>query len=158
MSPLQTTSTPDFGYHAPAKRLLWKWSIGITAIILIFYAWQCGSAIMLSRNSVEGLVRHFHEQLNTAQFEQISREASEGFNHAQSVKLFGAIHSKLGDAGDQKLINTSINTGSDGTFVTTRYKTEFAHGSAIETFTWIRKSSSLKLYGYNIESDVFLSN
>jgi len=73
------------------------------------------------------------------------------------VKFLEAIHTKLGNAGAERLLNATVNAGTDGTFVTTEYDTTFAGGSAIETFTWIKKRGALKLYGYNVQSNTFLS-
>lgn len=153
-----STAVPDFGYQARSSRVFWKWSIGITAVVLLFYAWQCGSAMMLGRSSADQLVRRFHQELNGARFDQISREADEGFGHDETLKLLAAVHTKLGDAGAQSLENMNINAGTDGTYVTTQFSTQFARGLATETFTWIKKSGELKLYAYNIESDAFLRN
>jgi len=129
--------------------------------VLTFYAWQCGSAIVLSRGSANSAVRHFHQELNDNQYEQIYLEASEGFSeegkHVELVKFLEAIHTKLGNAGAERLLNATVNAGTDGTFVTTEYDTTFAGGSAIETFTWIKKRGALKLYGYNVQSNTFLS-
>ena len=165
MSPITTPHegrVPDFGYRAPARkdvRVLWKLSLVLSAVVLTFYMWQCGSAIMMGRNSANQLVRHFHRELNSAQYGEIFDEADEGFTKREELaSLLGAVHTKLGDAGTESLTNMSVNAGTDGTFVTTEYKTVFARGSAIETFTWIKKGGTLKLYGYNVQSSVFVTD
>jgi hypothetical protein len=84
------STTPNFGYKVPQKRILWKWSIGITSAVLLFYTWQCGSALILGRSSADQLVRSFHQELNSARFDQISREADEGFGHDETLKLLAS--------------------------------------------------------------------
>jgi hypothetical protein len=160
----ENTSTPDFGYSSPPKRVrvLWKLSLAVTAVTLVFYVWQCGSAITEGRRSANELVRRFHQMLNGGNYEQIAQEADQVLlqegHHDELVALLGAVHTKLGNASTESLTNMSVNSGTDGTFVATEYKTTFAHGSAVETFTWIKRGNTLKLYGYNVQSNAFLAN
>jgi len=46
-----------------------------------------------------------------------------------------------------------VNATTGGTFIVSQYNTTFDHGSAVETFRWIRASGALKLSGYNIQSN-----
>jgi hypothetical protein len=158
-----TSSTPDFGYAPTPKRvrILWKLSSAVTAVILIFYVWQCGSAITEGRRSANQLVQRFHQLLNGSHYEQIAQESDQALLQEEKqedlVTLLAAVHTKLGDVAGESLTNMSVNAGTDGTFVKTEYKTTYSRGSAVETFTWIKRGGTLKLYGYNIQSNAFLS-
>lgn len=152
---------PDFGYKAePRKRVLWKWSLLITAIGLLYLAWQCGSGLYSGSKLAEGAVRRFHDQLNAGQFERICQEADEAFSegprHDQLIETLQAVHRKLGDAIDEKRGNINVNVNTQGTFVTVEFFTLFATDQAHETFTWRKSGNALKLYGYNVQSKAFL--
>jgi hypothetical protein len=154
---------PDFGAaESPRKRVLWRWSLAATAFVLIFFAWQCGSALR-DKTSANISVRRFHEELNSGQYEEIYREADRGLaeqgKHDQLVKFLEAVHVKLGDADTESLLSITVNTTtSGGTFTVAQYETTFAQGAAVETFTWTRHRGTLKLYGYNIQSNALVVN
>jgi Protein of unknown function (DUF4019) len=158
ISPL---AIPD---HAPisraSKTVLWKWSFVATAAILVFLMWQCGSALYRGRQLAETAVREFHRNFNTGQYEQVYLAADPTFaqnaNHEELLKLLEAVHRKLGDAKSEKLLSLNVNTLPSGTFIITRYTTVFTLGTATETFTWIKRGSTLKLYGYNIQSNALI--
>ena len=141
--------------------MLWKLSFALIAVVVTFYAWQCGSAFVESRGLADAAVRHFHQEFNGAQYEQISQEADDGFadekKHEELVKFLESAHTRLGDASSEKFVNMIVNAGTDGTFLRTEYNTTFVRGSAVETFTWAKKSGVLKLSAYDIRSNAFLS-
>jgi hypothetical protein len=57
--------SPEIGEGArPKKRILWKWSLVVTAARLLFLMWQCGSALCLAYKSGGEAVGHFYAQLN----------------------------------------------------------------------------------------------
>ncbi len=154
---------PDFGYGpASPNRKLWKWSLVLCAVILLFLTWQCGSALREAPRLTNQAVRHFHQQLNLGHYEEIYREADHGFSeggrHEELLTALEAVHAKLGDAGDETLLNIRVKATTSGTALRTQYNTTFARGSAIETFTWIKKDGGLKLYGYSVESKELLVN
>jgi hypothetical protein len=152
---------PDFGYTTSPKRVLWKWSVAAAAAILVFLMWQCGSALQQGRGLANAAVRHFHQELNSGNYEHICQGADEGFSqgekHDELLRLLEAVHRKLGDAGDESQVNMNVNATTDGTFITTEYNTRFAQGQAIETFTWVKSGGTLKLYGYNVQSKALLN-
>jgi len=51
-----------------------------------------------------------------------------------------------------------VNATTSGTFIVARYNTMFARGPAVETFTFVKKSGTLKLPEYHIESEALLVN
>lgn len=124
--------------------------------------WQCGSALHEGSGLANIAVREFHQRLNAGQYEAIYRQADVGFTregkHDEMVKFLAAVHAKLGDAGATNLVNIRVNATTNGTFLTAEYNTTFARGSAVEMFTWIKKSGNLALHGYNIQSNVLVLN
>jgi hypothetical protein len=154
---------PNFDYAlARPKRAWWKWSLGLTALLLIYLMWQCGSALRQGRVLAEPAVQAFHAKFNAGNYEEIYQEADAGFTgegkHDELVKFLTAVHTKLGDAGVTNQVNMLVNAATSGTFITTRYDTTFARGKAAETFTWIKKNGTLKLYGYHIEGNALIEN
>jgi hypothetical protein len=164
LPPPTFTSAPDFG-RAPRKPSgkVWIWTGAATLIILLFFAWECGSAFLRGKKLADTAVQHFHEQLNDGQYDEIIAEADEGFRaastHDDAVKLFSQVHDQLGDAGASSFAGINMNSSTgQGTTLTCNYTTVFAHGSAAETFTWKKNGSTLKLYGYHIQSDALTLN
>ena len=160
-----TTPTPtpasDLGYAPPSnKRALWKWYLAATAVVLVFLMWQCGSALYKAKGPSNTAAQEFHQKLNAGQYEEILAEADERFARAEKhddlVGFLEAIHTKLGNAGVEKLTNIKVNATTAGTFIVAQYKTAFDDGSAIETFTWIKSSGVLKLCGYHIQSNALI--
>jgi hypothetical protein len=161
--PVSTPSLDSSGYPAARpKRELWKWSLAVTIVILLFSMWQCGSALVQGRKLANAAVRHFHQQLNTEEYEEIYRETDDRFKAGQShdefVKFLQAVHKKLGDAGEEKQVSIRADTNTYGTFITTWYSTAFATSTATETFIWVKSSGTLKLYGYHIQSNDLILN
>jgi hypothetical protein len=158
---LPSTSVPDPARVAPAKRVLWKWSAAVVALLLVFLMWRCGSALVQGRKLADAAVKQFHERLNAGNFEEIYRDADEGFrgqNHDNSIKLLEAVHNKLGLAGTATQDNLRVDTNTLGTFLTAQYSTVFAAGAATEMFTWKKSGEILKLYRYDIQSNSLILN
>ena len=157
------STAPSFdSTPARPKRAWWKWSIGVTALLLIYLTWQCGSALHQGKVLAEPAVQAFHAKLNAGPYEEIYQEADSGFTgegkHDELVKFLTAVHTKLGDAGVTNQVNMLVNATMSGTFITARYDTTFGRGKAAETFTWIKKNGTLKLYGYHIEGNALIEN
>lgn len=160
MNVTQTMTSPAETAHKPV-RVFWKWSFFITAVVLAFFMWQCGSALLQGRRSSNEAVRQFHQDLNAENYELIWQEASQGFTqsgkHDELVKFLHGVHTKLGSVASESLLNINVNVNPNGTFITTRYNTQFANGPAVETFTWIKSAGALKLYGYNVQSNALFN-
>jgi Protein of unknown function (DUF4019) len=152
----------DGSAPGPPKRVLWKWSFAATAAILLFLMWQCGSAFYEGRGLSNASVREFHQRLNGGRYEEIYEKADEGLagsgKHDELVKFLQAVHTKLGNAAVENLVNMRVNATTGGTFIVARYNTTFERGSAVETFTWIKSRSALKLYGYDIRANASVVN
>jgi hypothetical protein len=160
MSATQTVTSPVEPSRKPI-RVLWRWSFFITAVVLAFFMWQCGSALLQGRHLSNQAVRQFHEELNAREYEVICQDASDGFTrstkHDDILKFLEGVHTKLGSADSESLLSLNANATTNGTFLVTRYNTQFANGPAVETFTWIKSAGALKLYGYNVQSNALFN-
>ena len=163
---MTTPSVPNLdssGYPAARpRRVLWKWSLAVTGVVLLILMWQCGSAMVQGRKQANTAVQSFHQQLNTEQYEEIYRDADDGFkaggDHDDLIKFLQAVHKKLGNAVDATQASIRVDRNTHGTFITAWYNTAFTSGSATETFTWVSGTSTLKLYGYHIQSNALILN
>jgi len=73
-------------------------------------------------------------------------------------KFFGAIHRKLGDAGEWSLQGWNVNVTTSGTIVRLECKTKFARGEATESFVWRVRGESASLMGYHINSVALITD
>lgn len=162
MKTIASTPGLDSSEYPAVRRkwVLWKWSLAVTGVILLLLMWQCGSAFVQGRKQANAAVHHFHQQLNTEEYEEIYRESDDGFkagqNHDELIEFLQAVHRKLGNAGDATRTSIRVDTNTHGTFITTWYRTAFATGSATEMFIWVESSGTLKLYGYHIQSNALI--
>jgi hypothetical protein len=87
------------------RRVLWKWSLTLTAAVLVFMMWQCESALNLGSESADQAAQRFHDHLNRGEFDEICREAdsafSQGEKHDEVVRFLEQVHRKLGNAGGE---------------------------------------------------------
>jgi hypothetical protein len=162
MSEPTQSATSSFGSSVgpPRKRILWKWSLALTALVLLYVMWQCGSALDLGSRSADQAVQRFHDHLNRGEFDEICREGdpafSQGEKHDELVHLLEQVHRKLGNAEGARRVNLHASAGTSGTFVTAQFTTHFEQAPAAETFAWRTGWNTLKLYGYNVQSNAFL--
>jgi len=141
---------------APRKGVLWKWTIAATLVLIAILFWRCGTGLLEGRRLSANGVRQFHSLLNSGQCERIYEGASDAFRTAGSkedlIKFLQTIHRKLGDAGTHTLDSMNVTATPTGTYITAVYRTTFAGGEAVETFTWVKSGQRVVLNGYNIQS------
>jgi hypothetical protein len=138
-------------------RVLWKWSFLFLLVLVVWGTWQCTSALRMGSRLAQPAVQQFHQQLDAGQYQAICNQAAEGFcasgADGEAVRFLKGVHEKLGHAGAAKGGPINVNAGTAGTFVTAQFDTSFALGPAVETFTWIKSGSTLKLYRYDVQSN-----
>jgi len=158
---------PSYGHvpvpvPPPPKRRFPKWLIVLGVVLLLAVLWKCGSVFYAGRKLANAFVQDFHQKLNSGQYEEICNAADDGFTrsgkHEDLIKFFASVHTKLGNAGDHTLTNLRIDSNTNGTFLIAHYSTTFERGAAEETFTWVSSGNTLRLYGYNIQSNALLTN
>jgi hypothetical protein len=101
-------------------------------------------------------VAKFHNNLNGQQYERIYATSDQGLKaaapKADAVKLFSAVHQKLGDYQSGKRTGWRANYNTSGNNLVVEYQSKFDHGDATETFTFVGPDKALRLFGYNINS------
>jgi len=121
-----------------------------------------GCAIAESTKQEQGLVDRFHEHLNRQAYGAIYGESDalyrDAASEAKSLRLFSAVHRKLGDEVSATVTGWRVNVTPQGTFVVLGYKTTFRQGDAVETFTFHRNGDASDLAGYNINSEALITN
>src|SRR5579872_5641200 len=101
LCPSRRRPVHDFKYETapPRKRLLWKWSLALTAAVLVVLLWQCGSGLSQGRELSAAAVRHFHAQLNQAEFAEIWAQSEEELQNTGQqqdfVDFLSAVHRLL---------------------------------------------------------------
>jgi hypothetical protein len=153
---------PNVGHTAnPPKRILWKWSLAIAAIVLLFLMWQLGSALYSGPKLSDTAVQRFHDELNRGQYDEICREGDEGFHqgerHDDLLRFLQLVHTRLGNLEISKQVNLHVKAGTGGTFLTSQYSSHFTQGQAMETFTWRKQGGTLTLYGFSVQSKALLN-
>jgi hypothetical protein len=140
---------------------LWKLSLAITGVVLMFLMWQCGSGLLRGKRQANYAVHDFHLRLNSGEYEAIYSEADEGFRlgqtHDDLMRLLKTIHDKMGTTESEKQVSLNVSTNVRGTLITSVYETKFSNGVAHEKFTWVQKGDALKLFAYNIVSNVLVA-
>jgi hypothetical protein len=129
-------------------------------VLVLFVLWQCGSALYQGPALSNNAVWRFHTHLNNGEFGAICDEAdvplAQGEMRDELLDILQGVHRKLGDAGEEKLVNLNVNVTVSGTFLHTQYVTTFAQGQATENFTWRKSGETLELYRYYVQSRAFL--
>jgi len=155
---LRTPQPPSLSLPIRMPR---KSSLAAPMIALVLLLCGC-SAVTEGAKSADAAVQHFHQQLNSGQYEQTYSEANEGFRsgqkHEELIKFLGAVHRKLGNAGEARFVDLQINATTDGTFLAASYETKFANGPATESFTWKKNGGAWELFSYHIESMALIMN
>src|SRR5690349_953907 len=131
----------------PRRRVYWKWSLGLTAVLLVFVAWQCVSGFSHGRSLSARAVEHFHGQLNGGRYTEIWEQADEAFRSTGSeqefVRFLEAVHRKLGNAQLASLNTITVQTMTNGSSLVAVYRTQFDRDMANETFTWTQRADVL---------------
>jgi hypothetical protein len=143
------------------KRVLLKWSLLATVLLLGYFMWQCGSGMRAGARLSDDAVRRFHSQLDLEAYGNIVRESDEAFqnsgNHDEIIKFLAGVHSKLGLSRGFTRTNIFVNASSNGTFIKVAYQSTFDQGNAVEAFTWRKAGAGLKLVSYEVNSNAFLT-
>lgn len=135
--------------------------MGITAFVVAYLFWQCGSAVMHGRRLSNAAVQNFHHQLDSEKYDEIFEMADESFRTSKSkedsLNVLRTVHAKLGDVRSETLTQVTVQSTGAGTFVTATYRTTFDQGEAIEQFTWVKRGETLLLRGYHVDSNALIS-
>jgi hypothetical protein len=157
---------PMYTRQERSNRKAWIWAVVGVAVLFLFGLYECGSKVYTTFHSgwteASAAAHQFHEELNAANFDQISSEADPGFQdpdkRQELIKFLTAVHTKLGNATSEKLTNLNLHANTNGRFIVATFSSHFEKGDAEETIVWKRDGETLRLYRYNINSDAFVIN
>jgi hypothetical protein len=162
MEQAATISVPANVQPKPKRNPMFlKWSLVATALVLVYFMWQCGSGMSAGARLSDDSVRHFHSQLDSEAYADILGESDGAFqnsgNRDEIIKFLAGVHSKLGSSHSFNRTNIFVNATTGGTFIRVTYKSAFDQGNAVETFTWRKADGGLKLLRYDINSNLFVT-
>jgi hypothetical protein len=158
-----TTGTPLDNYPAQPKprRVLLKWSLLATVLVLGYFMWQCGSGMRAGARLSDDSVRHFHSQLDSEAYGDIVRASDEAFQNSENsdeiIKFLAGVHSKLGPSRGSTRTSIFVNANTNGTYIKVTYQSTFDQGNAVEAFTWKKAGAGLKLVRYDVNSNAFVT-
>ena len=139
-----------------AVRVLWKWSLAATAVLIAYFVWQLAAGLTMAQASAYEAIDSFHAQLNRGDYQAIVEGADDGFSKGwteeELVRFFGRLHTRLGNAGATSGCMVGATATLTQTFVTARCNTTFEKGEGVETFSWIKSDNVLRLRSYYISS------
>jgi hypothetical protein len=152
---------PPIAERKRKDRKVLLWALLITAVILLLLLWRCGTAFYKGAVASDAAAGEFHAKLNAERYQEIYSQADGQFKTSgkeeEYTQFFRGIHDKLGNAGTSTRGNINLNASPGGRYVIVTYQTKFAHGEAVETFTWRWQGERLLLVGYNIQSNELFS-
>jgi hypothetical protein len=112
-------------------------------------------------NGAHGGVARFHAELNAGQFDRIYKEAAPEWQQATSepdtIKLFTAVHTKLGSFMSGSQTGWHVNYSTGGTTTVLAYASKFQKGVGRETFTFRSSGNQVQLMAYNIDSRALIT-
>ena len=144
--------------HARVRR------ISLTIAILLTLAGGSACAGFAAKGDAETGVASFHGMLDAEQYTDIYSGTDDIFKNATSetqfTEILQAVHRKLGAVVStaQTSIYSREQAGTNaGSYLSLTYKTEFAQGSATESFNWRVVDGKVHLAGYNIQSSLLIT-
>jgi hypothetical protein len=129
-----------------------------SAIVLLAALSGCN----LSKNLDEAkrATEHFHEQLAAGEDEAIYDQATPAFQDTLRRDVakgyFARIRRKMGTCGSSQSTDISMNTNTQGTFVTLGFETHCSAGQLAESFVWLMENGQARLQSYNASSAALL--
>lgn len=115
-----------------------------------------GCGLTKGKGTSEAAVSRFHERLDKGDFAGIYAGTHPDFKKASTEKAFvdllSAVHRKLGLIKSTTETGWNVSTFNLRTNIVLTYKTIFASGEAVETFTYRMEDDKPILLGYHINS------
>jgi hypothetical protein len=151
---------PSFS-PSPAPRSKTKWIVvsSLIVVFLLILLWTCGKGVYRDYRVASAAVELFHHRLDNGDFDTIYSDAGDGFRSfgtkADQIKFLETTHQKLGNSGKTSPLGFHVNWRNRQMFVDQVYSTQFARGTAQESFVWVMENGTARhgtprLYGYRI--------
>ena len=128
-----------------------------------------GAAVLLAGCSIgkdlpvaEAQVKQFHAMLDAGQFTQIYRAGAPELRAAtpekDMVAIFDAVHRKLGAFQSATTTGWNDNFNNADHFIVLNQKAKYAHGDAVEEFTYRLSGGKATLAGYHVTSTALITS
>lgn len=128
-------------------------SVAFGFILLIILG--CG-AVTDGKPAAETAIARFHAMLNDERYEEIYAGLDPQFKEVSTeqemLEILQAVHIKLGKVTATTNQTWRANSYNLETQLLMVQDTEFEHGKAVETFTFLYADKKVSLVGYNINS------
>ena len=141
----------------PASRSKSKWIVvsSLAVAFLLLLLGTCGRGFYRDYRVASAAVELFHQRLDHADFDTIYTDASDSFRSASTkaalITFLQTTHQKLGNSGKASSLGFHVNWRNRQKFVDQVYNTQFAQGTAQESFDWVMENGNLRLYGYHVK-------
>ena len=150
-APAPSSSTVPRGSRR--TRLIVLFSLAALASVVVLL--NIGKGAYQSYTLASDADRHFHWQLDSADYDGIYRDASDEFRRISSSndsrRFFAAVHQKMGNSGKSTTAGFHVNWNGRW-WISQVLDTQFALGRGRESFIWVLERDHLRLYGYHFDS------
>ncbi len=111
--------------------------------------------------AAEDGVAAFHHAMDAGQFEAIYQGSAADMKTSASqddlIKLFTALHTKLGNYKSGKTVSWNDNSNTSGHYVTLVREAQFDRGPAKEEFVFRIEDKRTVLAGYHVSSNALIT-
>jgi len=155
------STLPTFPAAPPAKprKNLWQ-TIAIVALFLGpvggVLVWKVGKSTYQDYQIASAAADHFHQQLNTGDYDHIYESATDEFRRwgkrEDLNRFFDNIRQKMGNAGTPSSLGFHVNWRNGVLWVDQTFNTKFEKGQAQEYFVWKIQQDQPRLYEYRIDA------
>jgi hypothetical protein len=127
----------------------------LLVVVLLILLWSCGKGVYRDYRVSSAAVELFHHRLDSGDFDTIYSDASDSFRSsgtkADQIKFLETTHQRLGNSRKTSPLGFHVNWRNRQMFVDQVYSTQFAQGTAQESFVWVMENGNPRLYGYQIK-------
>lgn len=129
--------------------------ITLATLALIVVLLNIGKGAYQSYELSSDAAKHFHWQLDSADYDGIYRDASDEFRHSgrpdDSRRFLETIHQKMGNSGKSSIAGLHVNWNGRW-WISQVLDTQFALGRGRESFIWVLERDHLRLFSYHIDA------
>jgi len=130
-------------------------------LLLSFVLVLCGcSGPGETLNQSENAIKKFHAMYNKSQYDKIRDRSADEYKAiatpTMNFRVMKTFKKKLGKWKSGKRQSWRLNYVTGGSNMVLVYKSKFAKGSAVETFTFKQSDGEAKLTGYFVNSPLLM--
>lgn len=138
------------------------WAVAALVVAVVAGLVHSGRTLMRDSDLAEAQVPGFHRALDEGRYAALyaagAEELKKSTGQDDFVALLGAVHRKLGAITTSRKLSWHVNFGTNGTYASLAYDTQFERGEATEQFLYRIQGGKAHLAGYHIESAALVEN